>query len=102
MNTEILETMIAQIGRTTHLGVSGGRVIVISENRLHLPVSNGYRVEIEYDYAWDYYTVRRILRKGKSFQVKGEQTQVSFDELSEVVWQAHAYQNREFGTEFAV
>lgn len=97
----ILETMSAQIGRMTIAGISGGRRIAVDENTLHLPVSQGYRVEVEYMPAMDAYAVRRVtVRKSKGVpvrKVKGEVVGVFADQLSEAAWQAHAHRSYEFG-----
>jgi hypothetical protein len=93
----VTRTMLDQIGIMYVLAISGGRVRKINENTIHLPVSHGYVVEIEYDPVWDHYIVRRVfIRKKKRF-VKGEVKGVYFTELAETAYRAHAYQSYEFG-----
>jgi len=93
----ILETMVEQIGMMNILAISGGRKIAVDDVTLHLPVSNGYVVEIQYDEQMDTYTVRRVFRRGGKQFIKGEVKDVYCDELGEVAYQAHAFQSYEFG-----
>lgn len=89
------QLLINQIGMMTILGVSGGRII-LRETGITLPVSHGYKVEI--DLAWnDTYIVKRTLTRGAKYTIKGQQTDVHFPELSEIVWNASCYKNIEFG-----
>lgn len=88
------QTLIQQIGMQTIFAVSGGRII-IRETGITLPVSHGYKVEIDLA-ANDTYVVKRIFTRGNLHSVKGQKTDVHFPELAEVVWQASCFRNVEF------
>ena len=61
-----------------------------------LPVGAGYSVTV--DYAWDdTYTVRRVFKRGAKRWIKGEQTDVYFDEVGEVAYRASSFRSYEFG-----
>lgn len=97
MNTTTANTMIAQIGRNNVLAISGGRVRIVTEDMIVLPVSNGYTVEVELNRAQDLYTVRRVFtRAGRRFE-KGEVTRVFAEDLGDVAYYASCFRNVEFG-----
>lgn len=97
MDTYQKNTLLDQIGRMTVLAVSGGRHHLV-DGTLVLPVGAGYTVEVEYVEERDTYTVRRVLnRAGKKFP-RGELTDVYMDEISERVWEAHAFRSYDFPT----
>lgn len=87
-------TALQQIGRSTVLAISGGRTKIENGN-LILPVSNGYCVEIEYDWT-DTYVVRRIFKRGDKRWVKGEVREVYAFNLSEVAYQASCFRDGEW------
>lgn len=89
------QTTLAQIGKMNVLAISGGRVRAEGDT-LVLPVSNGYRVEVDLDEGSDTYTVRRVFVRGAKRFVKGERTGVYCDELGEAAYQAHAFRSYEF------
>lgn len=90
-------TTLAQIGKMNVLAISGGRVIQL-DDVLALPVSHGYRVEVELDEGSDTYTVRRVFVRNGKRHIKGEQTNVYCDEIGEVAYRASCFRN---GSEFA-
>lgn len=105
MNREQANELIGQVGAPTILATSGGRVrFVVAGDRpdtsagtVSFPVSNGYRVEVDLD-ASDTYTVRRVfVRSGRRF-VKGTETYVHCDEISETVYRAGCFRNVPFGS----
>jgi hypothetical protein len=91
------ETTLRQIGRMNVLAISGGRVTVVDENTIRLPVSSGYRVEVEYVPGVDLYTVRRIMVRCAKTWNKGEDTHVYADQLGDTAYRAHAYKSYDFG-----
>jgi hypothetical protein len=94
----VIPTILGQIGRMNILAISGGRLIYGANGRMvALPVSNGYRVEVEYLPASDTYEVRRVfLRAGRRFD-KGTATHVHAAELGEMAYQASCFRDGEFG-----
>jgi hypothetical protein len=92
----------AQIGRTTILGISGGRRAIIAHREtgetvgLDLPVSSGYHVLVTLA-ADDTYTVRRVMKRGAKLFDKGVVHGVHCDQVEEVAWNAHAFRNGPFG-----
>jgi hypothetical protein len=96
MTQEVARTLLDQIGRATVLAVSGGRWNIADNGALRLPVGSGYHVEVDYNEGSDDYTVRRVfIRDAKRF-IKGSVANVYCDEISEMVWQAHAYRSDHF------
>ena len=84
-------TTLQHIGRMNVLAISGGRVQVIDETTISLPVHYGYSVEIKLNEAQDLYEVRRIFRRNTKRWVKGEQLSVYCDQVGEVAYQASCY-----------
>ena len=99
-----VQTTLTQIGRMNLLANSGGRFgdpfREASDDRLTkvitLPVSNGYFVRITLA-APDTYTVERCFKRGPKVWVKGVQTHVFAEDLSEVCYQASCFRSNEFG-----
>ena len=89
-----VDVLVQQIGRWNLMGISGGRVRVDGE-RVVLPVGSGYRVEIELA-PNDTYTVRRVFVRGTKRFVKGELTDVYFDQVGEVAYQASSFRSYDF------
>jgi hypothetical protein len=93
---------LRQIGNMNIAAISGGRwhldEYVLGERYadILLPVSSGYRVRISLA-ADDTYTVTREMKRGAKLFVKGVQTNVYFDELGEVCYQASCYKSNDFG-----
>ena len=93
---------LAQVGRLHLMSISGFRwhldEYVAGERYadILLPVSSGYRVRIALA-ANDTYTVTREMKRGAKVFVKGVQTEVYFDELGEVCYQASCYKSNDFG-----
>jgi len=85
-----------QIGRMTVAAISGGRVKRVGPSTIDLPISSGYKVRITLA-ADDTYTVQRVMVRGDKTWIKGEQTNVYCDEVSEVAYQASSYKSYEFG-----
>jgi hypothetical protein len=88
-------TLVTQIGRMNVLAISGGRVMA-RETGVTLPVGCGYSVTVDLD-GNDTYVVRRVFKRGAKVWVKGEQTNVYFDEVGEVAYQASCFRNGEWG-----
>ena len=90
-----IPTLLSQIRKMDLLAISGGRVIRRATG-VALPVSNGYYVFIDLanDDTW---TVRRIFKRGPDWFVKGEQTWVGPEELSETAYQASCFRSDKFG-----
>lgn len=88
-------TLLKQIGGITVMAVSGGRQRLI-DGTLVLVVGAGYTVEVDYVEGRDTYTVRRVFNRAGKKWVKGELTDVYMDEVSERVWEAHAFRSYEF------
>lgn len=96
--SDILRTMHAQIGRSTVLATSGGRVQTINGTTLRLPVHYGYAVEVEYLPGSDLYEVRRTFTRGINVSVKGMVTGLFADQLPEMVYRAGCFRDP-FGAE---
>lgn len=92
-----LQATATQIGPRNIMAISGGRIQVIDEHTLRLPVSSGYRVEVQYNPGPDLYTVRRIMVRGAKTWVKGEVDRVFGEDLGELAYQASCYKNVDFG-----
>lgn len=96
MNAEQATTLLDQIGRMNVLAISGGRANLTAEGALVLPVSNGYRVEVEYNEGADDYTVRRVFKRGAKKWIKGELTGVYCDEVGERAYEASSFRSYDF------
>jgi len=94
------QTTVAQIGKMNILGLSGGRVSVLTEKNkpvgIELPIGHGYKVRV-YLADNDTYTVQRVNVRAGKVNVKGEQTDVYADEVGEVAYNAGMYVNVSFG-----
>jgi hypothetical protein len=94
------QTTVAQIGKMNILGLSGGRVSVLTEKNkpvgIELPIGHGYKVRV-YLADNDTYTVQRVNVRAGKVNVKGEQTEVYADEVGEVAYNAGMYVNVSFG-----
>jgi hypothetical protein len=94
-----LEELARQIGPRVIFSISGGRIQWVSENLVRLPVSNGYAVEVEYNPGPDLYTVRRTFTRrprGKRLAVryvKGERTEVHFEQVSNAAYYAACFRS---------
>lgn len=86
--------LLTQIGRMNVLAISGGRVDRWDGGVL-LPVGQGYIVAVTLDMS-DMYIVERLLVKGGAVSVKGARSDVYFDVVGEVAYQASCYVNVEF------
>ena len=85
------QVLLEQIGRMNIFAISGGRV-TRHDDGVVLPVGAGYSVHV-FLAADDTYTVRRVFKRGAKQWVKGEQTNVYFDEVGEVAYQASCFRN---------
>lgn len=83
--------LVGQIGRMNVLAISGGRVHVYDDGVV-LPVGSGYSVHV-FLAANDTYTVRRVFKRGAKRWIKGEQTDVYFDEVGEAAYRASCFRN---------
>jgi hypothetical protein len=89
------QQLLRQIGMPALFAISGGRV-QRRPTGVTLPVSNGYRVTVDYDWD-DTYVVRRVFGRGGRIWIKGELRDVYADEVSEVAYQASCFRNGPFG-----
>lgn len=100
--TEVRTSLLRSIGRMNLAAISGGRTIWLDDFTAKLPVSNGYSVEVEYDRGSDTYTVRRVFtrtEKGVEVRrVKGEVSDVYFEDLGETAYRASSFRSYEFGS----
>ena len=85
------KTILRQIGHGTILSVSGGRVGALYDG-VEFTCGYGYRVRVHLTPA-DTYTVQRVLVRGVREWVKGEQTDVHWPELAEVVYRAGMFRD---------
>ena len=88
-------TMIDQIGAMNILAISGGRVRAIDENTIHLPVSNGYVVEVAYLPGRDLYKVSRLLKRGAKVFQKGSIEDVFAEDLGEIAYLTSCFRSYE-------
>lgn len=88
-------TMRKQISVMDLMAISGGRVVATPTGLL-LPVSHGYKVQIDLEDG-DTYRVRRVFVRGFRFWVKGEVSDVYAEQLSETAYRASCYVNVAFG-----
>lgn len=87
--------LLAQIGRMNILAISGGRV-ERRETGVTLPVGSGYSVTVDLD-AMDYYTVRRVFKRGPKTWIKGELTDVDCFQVGEIAYRASSFRSYDFG-----
>jgi hypothetical protein len=85
------KTITEQIGMINIFAISGGRIIV-RETGITLPVSNGYSVTIDLAGS-DTYTVRRVFTRAGKTTVKGEYTDVFWEQVGERAYQASCFHN---------
>lgn len=88
------DQLIEQIGRRNVLAISGGRVLV-RRSGVSLPVSSGYTVTVDLA-GNDTYTVRRTFSRAGRTWVKGERTNVYFEQVGEMAYRASCYRNVDF------
>ena len=86
--------LVRQIGSRNIFAISGGRVGVRTTG-ITLPVSAGYSVTVDLA-GNDTYTVRRVFKRGLKVWIKGEVTDLYFDEIGEAAYQASCYVNVDF------
>ena len=91
MTVEQAAELIRQIGPGNIGAISGGRKRLV-DGTLVLPVSNGYTVEVALA-ANDTYVVRRIFTRGVKRWVKGEITDVYYDEVGERAYEASCFRD---------
>lgn len=89
---EMRQTMRQQIGVGNILSISGGRTWNI-DTGICLPVSNGFRVAVDYDIGSDTYTVRRVFIRGSVEFDHGRRENVYCDELGEVAYRAGMFRS---------
>lgn len=92
-NDPIARTMLAQIGRSNVLAVSGGRVRYLAPGRIELPVRYGYSVIAEYDPARDLYDVHRVFTRGLVRTFKGSAFGVFADQVDDAAYRASCYRD---------
>jgi hypothetical protein len=95
MNSTQAQELLNQIGRSTVLAISGGRVRLAGDT-LVLPVSNGYTVEITLDPS-DTYTVSRVFTRGAKRWTKGQIDNVYCDQVSDIAYEASCFRSNDFG-----
>jgi hypothetical protein len=89
------DQLLAQIGRTNVLAISGGRVTV-RETGITLPVDCGYSVTVDLADN-DTYTVRRIFKRGAKTWIKGERCDVYADDVADAAYYASCFRNGPWG-----
>ena len=92
----VAQTILDQIGRMNVLAISGGKRQWAHDAagvEVVLPCGYGYEVRVRYVYGRDTYTVTRGYRKGLSYWVKGEMTDVYCDQVSEVAYRAGMFRD---------
>lgn len=85
-----------QIGAGTIMSICGGRMGYQYDADgvdTIFKCGSGYEVRVRYEFARDTYTVTRGFRRGLSYWVKGEMTDVYCDALSEVVYRAGMFRD---------
>lgn len=82
-------TLVQQIGIRNVLAISGGRVLDTGHGVI-LPVAQGYKVVVDL-MAGDTYRVRRLFIRGSKVWLRGERTNVYYDEVGEVCYYASCY-----------
>lgn len=87
--------LLAQIGRMNILAISGGRVIFRSTG-VTLPVAAGYSVTVDLA-GNDTYTVRRVFKRAGKTWIKGERTDIYWEQVGEQAYQASCFRNVAFG-----
>lgn len=87
--------LLAQIGVGNILAISGGRVLGRTTG-ITLPVGHGYSVTIDLA-ADDTYVVRRVFQRKDKVWIKGEETQIYDDQVSDSAYRASCYVNVDFG-----
>lgn len=93
---QIAQTILDQIGRMNVLAISGGRRSYLQDDEgveVILPCGHGYEVRITYVAARDLYTVTRGYRRGLSYWIKGQMTDIGDTELGEVAYRAGMYRD---------
>ena len=98
----IARTITEQVGRGNVRAISGGRMSYAHDDEgveLILPCGYGYEVRIRYTIR-DTYTVIRGYRKGLSYWIKGEMTDIYLTEVGEVAYRAGMFRD-EWTTEGA-
>ena len=86
-----IDAMLSQIRRWDLLATSGGRVTVVDDTTILLPVARGYRVRVTYVEGADDYTVAREYVRAGKVSDKGTREHVYCDELSDAVYRAGCY-----------
>ena len=88
--------LLRQIGVGNLMAVSGGRWLHRGVSEIGFPCGAGFEVLVTLE-ADDTYTVRRLFKRGASWFLHGERTNVYFDEVSEVVYYASCFRSYEPG-----
>jgi len=91
----IARTITDHIGRDNILSISGGRMSYYYDNdgvEVVLPCAYGYEVRVRYNIR-DTYTITRGYRKGLSYWVKGEMTDIFDTEVAETAYRAGMFRD---------
>lgn len=94
--SDVVATMLEQLGQMTIWAISGGRVIVIDDETVLLPVSAGYDVEAKYIRARDLYRVRRVRTVRGTRTVLGTLDMLYAEQLPGAAYQASCYASDPF------
>ena len=92
---------VGQIGKHNIAAISGGRVNPLRNTDgeavgLHLPVSNGYGVNVLL-HPNDTYTVQRVFTRSGVTKVKGQVDGVYAEDVGEQAYQAGMFRSNDFG-----
>lgn len=90
------QELVRQLRPMDVLAISGGR-IVRRETGITLPVGHGYSVTIDLA-GNDTYTIRRVFTRSGVARIKGEESGIYCDQLSDTSYRASCYVNVEFGS----
>ena len=92
----IARTITEQIGRMNVLAISGGKMSYAYDDEgveLVLPCGYGYEVRVKYVAGRDTYTVIRGYRRGLSYWIKGQMTDIYDTEVGEVAYRAGMFRD---------
>jgi hypothetical protein len=88
--------MLDQFGRMNVGAISGGRVVVLDDSTIRLPVSCGYAVEVEYVRARDLYEVRRVRTTRGISKVVGTVSHLDAEQMPGAAFRASCYASDPF------
>lgn len=98
MNPTTNSQTLLHIGKMNVLAISGGRMELVNENTISLPVRYGYSVEVQYLPGHDLYEVRRMFRRGTQVKCKGVESHLYADQVGDSAYRASCFRD-DFGGE---